>query len=65
MIRPKALATLLAISDVTLWRLSKRPDFPQKIQISPRTVAYRRSDVDAWLDSKASTPVAAKAAACQ
>lgn len=50
LIRPKALAELLAISEVTLWRLSKRPDFPHKIQISARAVAYRRSDVAAWLD---------------
>lgn len=59
-IRPKELAEMLCISDVTLWRLSKEAGFPQKHYISKRAVAYKKSEVESWVDSRTSRNECAK-----
>lgn len=47
-------AAYLGISTVTLWRLGETdPQFPAKIRLSPRCCAYRKADLDAYLESKA------------
>ena len=52
--RPKAVSQYLGISRTKLHYLSEQdPDFPRKIILSPRLVGWRKTDVDAWLDSKA------------
>lgn len=49
-LRPKQAAAYLGgISLVTLWRFSKRPDFPRKIKFSARNVGYKKSELDAWI----------------
>lgn len=53
LLRPKQAASYLNISAVTLWRFSQRdPSFPPKIKASPRTVFFRKTDIDAWLITK-------------
>jgi prophage regulatory protein len=37
------------LSDTTRWRMEKRGLFPRRVSISPGRVAWRRSDIDAWL----------------
>lgn len=43
----------LGISRTQLARLRARGDFPEPIRLSPGVVAWRASDVQAWIDSKA------------
>lgn len=44
------LTALLGISKSTLYRLIKGRSFPAPLRLSPNRVAWRSSDVDAWLD---------------
>jgi prophage regulatory protein len=46
-------AAYVGISPATLRRLSDKGDAPKPLQLSPGRVAWRRADLDAWLDAKA------------
>ena len=35
----------------TLWRWTKQGSFPSPVRLGARGVAWRRSDIDAWLSS--------------
>ncbi len=45
-------ADMCGISAVTIWRMEKRGDFPQRRQISAHRVAYLESEVVAWMKSR-------------
>ena len=54
LLRPAAVARRLGVSRSTLWRLSRDdPDFPQSIRLTRGTVAWRVSELDAWVDRRA------------
>ena len=40
------------LSRSTLYDWMKRGDFPQPVKLGARLVAWRESDVSAWLDSR-------------
>jgi predicted DNA-binding transcriptional regulator AlpA len=40
------------LSDVSLWRLEKRGEFPQRVQISPGRVGWFESEINAWLQQR-------------
>lgn len=44
----RRICFVLGISRSTLWRLSKRTDFPKKIAIGNRLVRYDLSEVTTW-----------------
>lgn len=44
----KELCVRLNISQSTLWRLSKSPNFPKRIQIGPNSVRWKALEIDAW-----------------
>jgi predicted DNA-binding transcriptional regulator AlpA len=46
-------AGVLGISIDTLSRMSARGEGPQRIKISPRRVAYRLFEIEAWLAQRA------------
>lgn len=48
-LKPAEVAALLGVSRVTLWRYSKRPDFPRKIPLTSRKALYKAEDVERWL----------------
>lgn len=48
-----AVCKILGISRPTLWRWCRDGLFPRSIQLGPRRVGFRASDVQAWLDSRA------------
>jgi len=57
---------LTGTSDSTRRRMIPRGEFPAPIQIAPRIVGWRRSDIRAWLDSRPAAnvpPVRRKATA--
>lgn len=51
-LKPAEVAALLGVSRVTLWRYSKRPDFPRKIVLTSRKALYKTEDVERWLKIK-------------
>lgn len=50
---PRDVVIMLGISEVTIWRMRKRGEFPEPLRVSPRRVGWRESDIRAWLDSRA------------
>jgi len=50
-LRPKDVVRVTGLSRVTVWRLSKAGEFPASVQLGPRSVGWRRSDIDEWMAS--------------
>jgi prophage regulatory protein len=48
----KTVAGLTSLSRHSIYRLAKQGDFPTPVQVGPRRVAWRQSDVTAWLESR-------------
>lgn len=44
---------MTGLSVVTLWRLECNGKFPRRRQLSPKRVAYLQSEVQSWIDSRA------------
>ena len=42
----------IPLSRTTVWVLRRAGQFPEPVRISPGRVAWRSSDVDAWLESR-------------
>lgn len=52
LIRPKQLAKELGIPMSSLYRwMDEDPSFPRRIKLGPRSVAFKRSDVEAWINA--------------
>lgn len=50
--RQREVEKQTSLSRVTLWRMSKRGEFPQRVQLSPGRVGYVAAEVDAWLEAR-------------
>lgn len=47
---PREVRALVGgLSITTLWRMRRRGEFPEPVQLSKRRVGWRRSDVELWL----------------
>ena len=53
----RALASYLGVSIRTARRMADRHDFPVRYRISTRCIRWRRSEVDAWLATRAERPI--------
>ncbi|MCD6673163.1 MAG: AlpA family phage regulatory protein [Burkholderiaceae bacterium] len=54
LVRAKASPKFVGLPPSTFALLAKTdPRFPPKIVLGPRTVAYRRADLLAWIDARA------------
>ena len=51
-LRKKEVCRLTGLSHVTIWRLEKAGNFPQRFQLHGRIVAWRRSEVMRWIGEK-------------
>lgn len=51
-LRPAELAEMLGISKATLWRYTRRDDFPTKINLGDRAVGFRLADVEDYLNKQ-------------
>jgi prophage regulatory protein len=45
---------LVPLSETTVWRMERRGEFPRRITISPKRVAWRRREIEAWLAERES-----------
>ena len=42
-----------ALSRVTVWRMERAGTFPRRRQLAANSVGWLKSEVDAWVDSRA------------
>ena len=49
---PKETAQYLGISIATLWRFTKREDFPKPKRLTERTIRFLKSDLDTYLQDR-------------
>jgi predicted DNA-binding transcriptional regulator AlpA len=56
LISPDELARELNISRGTLWRMRSDGRLPQPVRVSLRKLAYRRSEIVAWLETGGAKP---------
>ena len=52
------------ISDTTIWRMRRAKQFPEPVSISPNRKAWRKSEIEAWMNARAAgqfdqSPIAA------
>lgn len=50
--RTPEAARYVALSESTLTKMRLTGDGPPFVKVGPRAVAYRRSDLDAWLEAR-------------
>ncbi len=43
---------LVPLSDTTVWRMERRGEFPRRIAISVKRVAWRRREIETWLAAR-------------
>ncbi len=53
LIDAKERRLLIPYSDMHVWRLERDGKFPKRIKIGPNRVAWRLSEILAWIDEKA------------
>lgn len=49
MIREPECRVMTTLSNSTRWRMEQEGKFPKRIKIGPSAVAYRLSEVQAWI----------------
>lgn len=53
LLSPKQVCASLSLSRTTLWRLTRRdPEFPKAVRISGNRIAFRASEIHAWVESR-------------
>ena len=52
LIRPREAAAMLGISRKHLYALADHPDFPERIRVSDRVVAWRVCDLEDWINTR-------------
>jgi prophage regulatory protein len=55
LLRPRACATALGVSTVTLWRWQKAGGFPRPFRIGKQAIAWDEGEVLAWLETRRDT----------
>ena len=48
----KQLLSIIPLSDRTIYNLEKRGDFPKRIALTSRNVAWDLGEVEAWIESR-------------
>lgn len=56
LIRPKKLQSILGISEATLYRRMKAPDFPSKVRISKQAIGFYESEIQDWIEAQKEQP---------
>ena len=56
LIRPRDAAAMFGIGRKHLYALAEQPDFPERIYLSDRVVAWRVQDLEGWIAARPSQP---------
>jgi prophage regulatory protein len=57
-IRRDQLRHLVPLADSTIYEMEQRGEFPRRFALSPRCVVWDLAEVEAWLASRRSVPIA-------
>jgi len=57
-IRRQQLREMVPLADSTIYEMEQRGEFPRRFALSPRCVVWDLSEVQAWLASRRSAPIA-------
>lgn len=57
-IRRQQLREMVPLADSTIYEMEQRGEFPRRFALSPRCVVWDLSEVEAWLTSRRSAPIA-------
>ncbi len=52
LLRQREVLALVKVSRPTLWSWRRAGTFPAPIRLGPNTIAWRQSDVEAWLKKR-------------
>jgi prophage regulatory protein len=52
LIRLKQVLEIIPISRASVWRLSAAGRFPKPIRLTERCTAWKKSDIEAWLQER-------------
>lgn len=50
--RRSEVISLTGLGDNTIRRLMERGEFPKPLQLAPRAIGWKRSDIRAWIDGR-------------
>ena len=65
-IRRQQLREMVPLADSTIYEMEQRGEFPRRFALSPRCVVWDLAEVEAWLASRRSAPIArAQSPRCQ
>ena len=53
--RKKGVIALTGLSATTLWRLTRRGEFPKPIRLSSGVVGWLDSEISAWIEERVSS----------
>ncbi|MEY8688952.1 MAG: helix-turn-helix transcriptional regulator [Leptothrix sp. (in: b-proteobacteria)] len=53
LLRLDAVEARVGIRKSSIYALQRRGEFPQSVQLTARCVAWRESDIDAWINARA------------
>jgi prophage regulatory protein len=53
MLRAPEVAEMLSVSKATVWGWAKAGKFPGPIKLGANISAWRRSDIEAWIEERA------------
>lgn len=48
----KAVKDRTSLSEMTIRRMVERGEFPRPLKIAPNRIAWRETDLDAWINSR-------------
>ncbi|MCM8857908.1 MAG: AlpA family phage regulatory protein [Candidatus Thiodiazotropha sp.] len=51
LLRADDLASMLGVSQTTLWRWRRQKLMPQPLSLGPRMIGWRVTDIDSWLET--------------
>lgn len=49
------IATITGVHVATVWEWARQPGFPTAFRISAKATRWRRSEFDAWIETKRAT----------
>lgn len=52
LLQAKEVSKLVGLSKTMLWRLEKDGNFPQRVQLGEKRVAWPRAEVEAWIGAR-------------
>ena len=52
-IRKRELFKMIPLSDVTVWRMERKGEFPKRFTLGGRAVGWFADEIAEWLDAKA------------